>query len=273
MDKYEAMYSLIQEKVNNGDLSVEQAEVLNDAAYIKYVLNESACDDVMEESELEQAYADYNAYVESIQEMYNGGLITIEEANDLNDFAYDTLVEESFKIKSPISDKLKELNKIKNQKITKHDDDKVVKEFLNKNLDKIEECADLLEKEPKDVTKDAVIKQVVSMAGVIVGYVVFYTAAPTAGAIVVITSALLSCVSGLIDFIRVYKDEKGVNELKKIKKSLEKITSSKAVKDSQKARIEKIIMKIEDCEEESKDWKNLANTVSMMSIASSASRR
>lgn len=37
MDKYNEIFELIQEQVDNGELTLEEAEALNDAAYSKYV--------------------------------------------------------------------------------------------------------------------------------------------------------------------------------------------------------------------------------------------
>lgn len=41
MDKYEVIFESLQERVNKGELTMEQAERLNDLAYTKYVTEAS----------------------------------------------------------------------------------------------------------------------------------------------------------------------------------------------------------------------------------------
>ena len=42
MNKYESLYEIIQESLDNGDISLEEAEVLNEYAYDKYVEEKTA---------------------------------------------------------------------------------------------------------------------------------------------------------------------------------------------------------------------------------------
>lgn len=45
MNKYDMIFESLQERVNNGELTVDDANRLNDLAYEKYVVNESKKDD------------------------------------------------------------------------------------------------------------------------------------------------------------------------------------------------------------------------------------
>ena len=47
MDKYDAIFESLQEKVNSGEITIEEAEAVNTAAYEKYVVaEESKAEDV-----------------------------------------------------------------------------------------------------------------------------------------------------------------------------------------------------------------------------------
>ena len=47
MDKYDAIFESLQEKVNSGEITIEEAEAVNTAAYEKYVVaEESKAEDI-----------------------------------------------------------------------------------------------------------------------------------------------------------------------------------------------------------------------------------
>lgn len=59
MTKYEIIFESLQEKVNTGELTLEDAEILNDVAYEKYA---------EDETEYEEAGMTYEEYLESMEE-------------------------------------------------------------------------------------------------------------------------------------------------------------------------------------------------------------
>ena len=63
MTKYEIMYEALQEKVNSGELTVEDAEILNDIAYEKYGKDMT---DYTESSEEGMTYEEYLDIMEGV---------------------------------------------------------------------------------------------------------------------------------------------------------------------------------------------------------------
>ena len=62
MTKYEIMYEALQEKVNSGELTVEDAEILNDIAYDRYA------EDMTEYTESCDEGMTYEEYLESMED-------------------------------------------------------------------------------------------------------------------------------------------------------------------------------------------------------------
>ena len=66
MTKYDIIFESLQEKVNSGELTVEDAQVLNDVAYEKYGDDDTEYEEVTESSDDEGVT--YDEYLESMEE-------------------------------------------------------------------------------------------------------------------------------------------------------------------------------------------------------------
>ena len=70
MTKYEIMYEELQDKVNSGELTMEDAEILNDMAYERYAEDMSEYTEASEEDDIISEAAEY----------VSEGIMTVEEA-------------------------------------------------------------------------------------------------------------------------------------------------------------------------------------------------
>ena len=65
MTKYEIMFEALQERVNSGELTIEDAQILNDVAYEKYADDDTEYEEVTESSD---EGVTYEEYLESMEE-------------------------------------------------------------------------------------------------------------------------------------------------------------------------------------------------------------
>jgi len=153
---------------------------------------------------------------------------------------------ESFK-KSPISKFMKELEDIKNAKPDEYSDQKEVKNFVDKNFDKIKKAADILEKEPEDLTKSSVENLMAIYGLLIVGLISLAAGSVFVPIITGIIVTILSIASTVLTYSRTHNDSTATKNLKKIKDGLKKINTNKLPESYQK-RINRLISAIEDAE-------------------------
>ena len=108
MTKYEIMYEALQEKVNSGELTVEDAEILNDIAYERYA------EDMTEYTESSDNDMTYDEYLESMEEDLFGESTRLgrEIRNKTHKF-YDDM-DDDFKNSKINKDKNKNLEAVKN---------------------------------------------------------------------------------------------------------------------------------------------------------------
>ena len=78
MTKYEIMFEALQERVNSGELTIEDAQILNDVAYEKYADDDTEYEEVTESSDNEGIT--YEEYLESMEEELFGGNIIEEKS-------------------------------------------------------------------------------------------------------------------------------------------------------------------------------------------------
>ena len=114
MTKYEIMYEELQDKVNSGELTVEDAEILNDMAYERYADDISEYTESGEEDEIISEAAEY----------VSEGIMTVEEACE-----YFEITE-------------------------KEDEDKVLRSSLKKTQDKLKKNIKEIKKNIKDKEYD-----------------------------------------------------------------------------------------------------------------------
>lgn len=77
MTNYECFHETIQTMVNEGDLTVEEAEIVNDIVF-----------DMVAESG-DDCIGDYDSFYDTLTEKVEDGSLTIETAEILNDFMAD----------------------------------------------------------------------------------------------------------------------------------------------------------------------------------------
>lgn len=68
MSKYDIIFEELQNKVDSGELTVEDAQVLNDVAYEKYSEDDTEYEEVTESSEDDDEGVTYEEYLEAMEE-------------------------------------------------------------------------------------------------------------------------------------------------------------------------------------------------------------
>lgn len=83
MTNYETFHGIIQDKVNEGELTIEAAEAVNDAVFEMVSEAGDGC------------ISDYDKFYDSLTERVEDGTFTLEAAEVLNDFMAEEIYSES----------------------------------------------------------------------------------------------------------------------------------------------------------------------------------
>ena len=67
MTKYDIIFEALQERINSGELTVEDAEILNDVAFEKYGDDDTKYEEVTESSDDKESIT-YEEYLECMEE-------------------------------------------------------------------------------------------------------------------------------------------------------------------------------------------------------------
>ena len=149
--------------------------------------------------------------------------------------------------RSPLRKKLEQLKAIKDASPKEYDGPKEVKDYVDKHYDEIVKCANILEKEGKDLEKDSIrylcsacSMLIASMTGLLI---------PSIGGIAVI-GVILGFIWYIVETIalsvRMSKDEKAAQELQKIRIALRKVKDNKKIDDKSKKKIVDMIDAIDN---------------------------
>ena len=154
---------------------------------------------------------------------------------------------------SPARSVKKDLEKIKNSKPDDYSGDNEIINYVDKNYDKLVNCAEILEKEPAKLRSNE-IKMCVGFVLGLIGSASLMVLGGGVGIAVGLTGWVLSYISpfiyAIIAYARGCDDRKAMDDLTKIKKSLMKVKDKKGLPETQKKKIAKIIDKIDDAETE-----------------------
>jgi hypothetical protein len=188
----------------------------------------------------------YDLIFESLQDKLSSGDLTLEAAELLNDLAYDTYVMQEG-LGSPLKNKLEQLKAIKDTKPDEYDGPADVKKYIDKNYDEIVKASEILQNEPKELTKENK-KYFVRMILELIGYIV---GACTLSMPVVIISCVIMMLDGLITsyllYVRSNDDVEAMKNLSKVKSALKRINVEKLPPEYKK-KMSKIIQSVNDAE-------------------------
>ena len=257
MSKYTDIFNAIQEKVLNDTFSIEEANVLNESAYEKYADNEDKLTieaveiiDIDEEftEASDAAYDEYKLIAAGIQDKYDIGEITFNEAMEINALAYDKYMTESV---SPMKKHLKDLEEIKNTKPNEYDGPEDVKKFVDKNYDKLVKISETIQKEPDKLKKNEIAIAVETIVGYIgvCAALMMVPGKPVIGLFATLLWLLTLSIHSWIVYLRSHDDLAAIKQLSKTKKSLEKIKEKK-LPEQYKKKIAALIQEIDDAETE-----------------------
>ena len=112
----------------------------------------------------------YENVMSLIQERYNNDIYSYEEANELMFATYENYITEGF-FKTPLKDKLKKLEEIKNTNPRDYTGNKNAKIFVDKHYGEIKQVVDILEKENKSVSKAGLKTVITILGGTLIGSV------------------------------------------------------------------------------------------------------
>ena len=199
----------------------------------------------------------YDSIFESLENKVNNGELALEEAQILNDLAYERYATESGvkeKKSNPLKAHLEKLKEIKDAKPSEFSDDTEIKEFVDKHYDEILRASKLLEEEPEKIDK----KDIKTTIAVIIEFIAYFSALTVSASIESLPLFVLGCIAALLfichTFVaiictssRASADVESVKNLTKIKTSLSKIKTDK-LPESMKKKISKMQEKIDDAE-------------------------
>lgn len=193
----------------------------------------------------------YDVVYEALQDRVESGEITLEEAQILNEMAYDRYMTEGMFSKSPLKDTLENLKKIKDAKPDEYSDEEEVKEFVDKHYNDLVKTAELLEKEPEELSKNEK-NYLVSLALAIIAFVAGAVAGGGVVTVVLMGASFAwiyigSIIVAITSSARTNADIDSMKQLTKIKKALKNIKTDK-IPESYQKKIKKLIEKINDAE-------------------------
>lgn len=198
----------------------------------------------------------------TIYESVANGEITLEDSAELVvEFVEDNpevinMIAESVET-SVLKASLEKLKKIKNTAPTQYDGPKEVKEFVDKNYDKLDDIIDQVDKARKEGYPPGkeVIAGIVALIGMLIGVTMAQSSDDKTSisggvisliSVVVFLSAAVVCSSKIDKHNEALKDS--IDQLKSLKKSLEKLEKAR-IPAAFKKKIASIISKIDDMEE------------------------
>lgn len=160
-------------------------------------------------------------------------------------FMEEMVFNEAFR--SPLKKHVETLKKIKDASPKEYDGPKEVKEYVDKHYDEIVKCANILEKEGKDLEKDS-IRYLCSACSMMIGPLVGLLA-PSIGSIAII-GTILGFIWYIVETIalcvRASHDEKAAQELQKIRIALRKVKDNKKVDEKSRNKISDMIAAIDN---------------------------
>ena len=181
------------------------------------------------------------------------GELSLEEAEMINEKAYDKYVSESFIMKkSPLKDKLEKIKEIKNAKPGEFDDNKEIKKFVDDNYDDIIRASKLLQEEPDKLSKesrDFLVSILISFCGFLGGAALSFLS--PVGSVISGLSFIWffigTFVNAIIAISRENADMQAMKDLSKIKVALKKLENKKFAT-KYKKKISNLIQSIDDAE-------------------------
>lgn len=142
----------------------------------------------------------------------------------------------------------KELEKIKKAKPKEYDGPEETKAFVDKNYDDLIKCANILEKEPEKIRWQDIKAAIIFSCGII-GSIILVPVVPIVGILGYIISVLvIPTIWVIIKWLRNNADIENINNLTKIKESLNKLESKKKLPEKYKNKISDLISAIDDAE-------------------------
>ena len=175
---------------------------------------------------------------------------------DLFDEYYDIINEKKYAgvLANPVRKFVDTIEKIRKEKPASFDSDDTVKEFVDKHYGDIMNAAAIIEKEPEHL-RSIDVRDAIGMALLLIGWCGTLIAPFTGvgGLILTIVAGILTFVTSIIvsviSYMRYNDDTKVSNDLVKIRSALKKLDTKK-FSESHRAKIEKMIVAIDDAETE-----------------------
>lgn len=159
---------------------------------------------------------------------------------------------------NPIKKFKEKIDEIKKGRVDEYSDMIEVKNFIDRNQKTLDEVAEILEKEPKELSKNA-IKTLIGSISTILAGIALSIMFPAAG----ITATMIGyagwIVTTIINVIRATSDRSAYTDLIKIRTSLKKTLNIKGITPDYHKKIKKIISQIDDVETEFRSGTNNVN--------------
>lgn len=154
---------------------------------------------------------------------------------------------------NPLKKKVEKIKEIKKMKPKDYDGPEAIKRYVDKHYEELIKCAEILEKEPKELQKNEV-KACITMLSSLIGgeFLLIIGAGGVMGSIglgVTIAGIVFSMIYMIISYCRASNDMKVANDLAKIRRTLKKAAESDIDKDC-KNKITDIVTAIDDAETE-----------------------
>ena len=150
---------------------------------------------------------------------------------------------------NPIKKFKAKIEEIKNGKPDEYSDISEVKTFVDRNQKTLDEVSEILEKEPKELNKNAV-KTLVGSISVMLAGLALGLMFPITGFAAVMIGYIGWIVTSIIQCVRASSDQAVYNDVIKIRSSLKKAMNIKGMTPEYKKKINKLISQIDDIETE-----------------------